>query len=404
MQFIDTVAVAGTRRTEDGYLVADAKVARTGIQLYLGAEVGRPDMRTVRVYRPADAVFDRASLASYAHKPMASDHPGDGITADNWKRVAVGHLGEEVVRDGEFVRVPLIVMDRAAVADIEAGKRELSAGYTCELDFTGGQTPEGEAYDAIQKNIRINHVAIVHRGRAGAEARIGDGAVLWGTAPIAVPAPSGTTPILDPADERQSHMADTLRKILIDGHAVETTDAGAEAIDRLIRDKTELTEKLGQSDQALEEARQEISDATAVLDARDEEIGKLKAELANARDGAAAPADLDARVAARVALITAARMILADLQPDGLSDAEIRRHVVTTRMGEAAIEAASDAEIGGMFKALVRDAEPADPMRAAMLTRDGQSVAHHDGPGRAYARMVEDMQKAHQPLQHHTVA
>ncbi len=31
MNFTDIVTVAGTRRTGDGYLVADARIARTGI-------------------------------------------------------------------------------------------------------------------------------------------------------------------------------------------------------------------------------------------------------------------------------------------------------------------------------------------------------------------------------------
>jgi hypothetical protein len=52
MQFTDAVTVAGTRRRDDGYLVADARIARTGVQLYAGHEVGKPDMASVRVYRP----------------------------------------------------------------------------------------------------------------------------------------------------------------------------------------------------------------------------------------------------------------------------------------------------------------------------------------------------------------
>lgn len=45
--------------------------------------------------------------------------------------------------------------------------RELSCGYTLDLDETSGVTPDGEHYDAVQRNIRYNHLAIVHRGRAG---------------------------------------------------------------------------------------------------------------------------------------------------------------------------------------------------------------------------------------------
>ncbi|KSV69841.1 hypothetical protein D9M68_384920 [compost metagenome] len=75
MKFTDTAPIAGTRRTADGYLVADVRTARTGIQLYTGREVGKPEMQSVKVYRSADQVFDKASLGSYAHKPVTNDHP-----------------------------------------------------------------------------------------------------------------------------------------------------------------------------------------------------------------------------------------------------------------------------------------------------------------------------------------
>lgn len=39
MNFTDTAPIAGTRPTADGYLVADARIARTGIQIYLGSEL-----------------------------------------------------------------------------------------------------------------------------------------------------------------------------------------------------------------------------------------------------------------------------------------------------------------------------------------------------------------------------
>ncbi len=39
MKFTDLAPIAGTRRTADGYLVADVRTARTGIQLYAGHEI-----------------------------------------------------------------------------------------------------------------------------------------------------------------------------------------------------------------------------------------------------------------------------------------------------------------------------------------------------------------------------
>lgn len=56
-----------------------------------------------------------------------------------------------------------------------APNRQLCAGYTCELDWTPGTTVDGQAFDASQKNIKINHLAIVDWVRARGSAYI-DGA------------------------------------------------------------------------------------------------------------------------------------------------------------------------------------------------------------------------------------
>jgi len=184
MQFTDAVAVSGTRRTADGYLVAEARSVRTGIQLYAGHEVGKPEMLVVRVYRSADQVFAADSLQSFTHAPVTMDHPAEAVTADNWKQLAVGEVSTAAKKDGEWVHLPLILKDAAAIQAVESGKRELSAGYNCELVWGSGMAPDGQAYDAQQANIKINHLAIVDRARAGSKARIGDGAKSWGAAPV----------------------------------------------------------------------------------------------------------------------------------------------------------------------------------------------------------------------------
>jgi hypothetical protein len=176
MLITDTVTLVGDRRTtHDGYLVADVRIARTGIQFYGGAEMGRPDLTVVRVWRPEDEVFAADALASMAHRPVTLDHPPEAVTAANWKSHSVGQVGGEVARDGDYVRVPLVLMDRAAIDAVTAGKRQLSVGYSAEIDWTAGATPDGQPYDAVQRSIRGNHLAVVDAARAGPACRIGDG-------------------------------------------------------------------------------------------------------------------------------------------------------------------------------------------------------------------------------------
>jgi len=166
---------AKVRETNDGYLVAAPRVARTGIQLYRGSEVGVTDKSVVRIFRPENEVFDEKSLSSFAHKPITNDHPPEAVNSGNWSKYAKGQIGDEVARDGEFVRVPMVLMDGNTIRDVRGGKVEMSVGYTCDLDMTPGVTVDGQAYDGSQKNIRVNHVAFVDAARAGHMARFGDG-------------------------------------------------------------------------------------------------------------------------------------------------------------------------------------------------------------------------------------
>ncbi|MCO5152574.1 MULTISPECIES: DUF2213 domain-containing protein [unclassified Shinella] len=383
MNFIDVAPIARTRRTADGYLVAEVRTARTGIQEYAGWEVGKPDMPVVKVYRPADQVFSRDSMSSYAHKPVTNDHPDEAVSATNWKQLAVGSIGDEIARDGDFVRIPLIVMDATAINLVEGGKRELSAGYTCDLSFESGTTPDGLAYDAIQKDIRINHVAIVQNGRAGSKARIGDGAKSWGASPV----------ILPTADMKGSPMADNLRKVLVDGLQVETTDAGAAAIEKLTKDKADLAAKLADVEKAHALATADAATAhEKAVAAKDEEIGTLKADLKKAKDAIPSPEALAKLVADRVALEATVKAVAKDVQTEGVSDADIRKAAVATKLGDEMVKDASDAEIAGMFKAIAKDAATSDPVRAALLNRDTKTNVTDNGQA-AYEKRLADAWK-----------
>lgn len=349
MYFTDNVTIAGTRLREDGYLVVDARVARTGIQTYLGSEVGRPEMATVRVYRPEAEVFAADAMASFAHRPVTDDHPKVAVTSDNWKALSVGQTDGEVKRDGDFLRVPLMIADGATIKKVQSGKRELSAGYACDLKWEAGISPQGEAYDAMQTAIRANHVAVVDKARGGSKLRIGDGAGQWGTAPITAD-----------AHHRESHM--TTRNIMVDGLSVETTDQGAQAIEKLLGDRQALQAKLDAKDAA---------HATA-LAAKDADNSKLQAQLDDAKSKVLDQAAIDRLVADRVALEATASKIAKDVKPAGLSDAALKLAVVKAKLGDKlpADRLADASYVAARFDILAEDAGKAvdtfrDTRRAA---------------------------------------
>jgi hypothetical protein len=365
MKFTDAVSLAGTRRRDDGYLVADARVARTGIQLYAGYEVGKPEVPVVRVYRPDAEVFSQDTLSSFAHRPVTNDHPVEPVTADNWKSHAVGQTDGDIARDGSFIRVPLMVADAKAIEDVEKGKRELSAGYSCDLSWESGKTPAGEAYDAIQKNIRANHVAIVQRGRAGSEVRIGD-AAQWGAAPIH-----------DHNPKKDINM--TLKTVTVDGIPIEVTDQGATVIATL--------------QSRLVDANKKFSDAETshqtVLAAKDAELAKKDAALDDLKGKVLDQAAIDKLVQARGDLIATAKSIAADVKVDGLSDHDIRKAVVAAKLGDAAVKDKAEAYIDARFDILAEDAANVDPVRRALQSQDRAPLINDNGQAKYEQRLSD---------------
>ncbi|MDZ7904610.1 MAG: DUF2213 domain-containing protein [Cypionkella sp.] len=340
-KFTDRATMDAPRKTANGYLVGEVRCARTGCQQYRASEVGMVGDGVVTVYRPEDAVFDKASLATYAGKPVTLNHPPVMVDAANWKTYAVGDVGSEIVRDGEFVRVPYKIMDAAAITSIEAGAREVSMGYTSGIEYRDGIAPDGTPYQAVQTGpIQINHLAIVPKARGGSELRIGDAADQWGASPVTI------------ADMKGADMPDALRKIMVDGLQVETTDAAAVAI-----------EKLQGQIAALKDAEIEAkAKAKADMDAKEKELAEKDAKLAEMEKGKMTDAAIDARVAARADLISKASAIAKDVATVGLSDAAIRKSVVVAKLGDDAVAGKSDAYIDARFDILAEGIKDADPV------------------------------------------
>jgi hypothetical protein len=345
--------------TRDGFLVAEARVARTGIQLYSAGELGMDGDPTAikRVYRPPEEVFATDAMASYAHRPVTVDHPSRMVDATNWKQYAKGQTGDEVLRDGEFVRVPLMLMDKAAIEDWADGKRELSMGYTMDLDTTPGTTPEGEAYDAVQKNLRMNHLALVSRARGGSKLRLGD----------------DTTEDSSMSDQK-------LTTITVDGLSVETTDAGAQAISK-------LTQDLADARKANEDQQTAHNEDLA---AKDRELAAKDAELDDLKGKILSDADLDQKVKERADLIAVAKTV-ADKDYTGKSEDDIRKTAVAARLGQDAVAGKSADYVQARFDILAEDASQ-DPVRKHL--RSGDAKPQGDAADAAHADMVSGLQTA----------
>ena len=401
MRFLDVARQSGkVRETKDGFLVADVRCARTGIQEYSGSEMGR-DEDVIRVYRPESEVFARDSMATFAGKPATDDHPPESVTSKNWKKYAVGNIGEDVARDGDYIRVPLILMDEGVIKKVRGGKCELSMGYEMDIAFEQGETPDGQQYDAVMSNLSMNHIAVVDRGRAGAKARIGDS---W----IDKPATGKPKPN-KPQSTKPEPVMD-LRKILVDGFSVETTDAGVEAINKLQSKietiTTDAATAATDAKNALDEAKQTAKDeAGAVKTAheseikakdnelaeKDKELGAKDTEIKALKDAQVTPEQLDKLVADRSALIGKASQIVKDADFTGKPDAEIIAMAVDAHFGEGATKDKSEDRIFGMFDAI--EVKPTDKFREVMRDKDPAHKDVQDHGQSAYEKRLENAWK-----------
>ncbi len=274
----------------NGWWRVAAFISRTGCQTY------DRDGREYVEYRPPDEVFHADTIESFDAVPLTNDHPRVALDAHNTSAYQVGTV-RSPKQDGTRTRATILITDAKAIAALKAGKVQISCGYSCDLEESPGVTPEGERYDAIQRGIRGNHVALVDAGRAGPECRVrldAAGAILDAVDQVSVTFPTSTT--AQKASEALN--MDELKKAL---EALTAAQA-----------KADTAEKALAALQAAHDKSQARADS-------------LEAELKSL------PAKIQAQAAARAELESKAKAALPTVKVDGVSDAEIKRQVIESR-------------------------------------------------------------------------
>lgn len=162
------------------------------------AVVGVLDYGTQHELVPASTLTDTESLLA---APLTIGHPAGGLNIGNTRDQQVGTVLSARM-DGARLRVQVRVTDASAVTAIQTGTRELSPGYSVDLDTTPGSW-SGQKYDAIQVKRRYNHLALVDRARGGRQARLdslrADGALVQTDATMVAVTIDGVEYMVDPA-------------------------------------------------------------------------------------------------------------------------------------------------------------------------------------------------------------
>lgn len=160
----DRAQMLPAERTRDNLLRTQAMVAVPGVMEYEA-----PDGSIVLELIPEEELHDPESLHSLASVPVTLTHPPEDVTPENTSTYGVGDVGEDVtiIEDTGHVRIGIVLRRHDVLAAVDRGMTEISPGYTCLIDPTPGVHPKFGRYDAIQRDRRYNHVAVVDEARGG---------------------------------------------------------------------------------------------------------------------------------------------------------------------------------------------------------------------------------------------
>ncbi|WP_449411079.1 DUF2213 domain-containing protein [Methylobacterium komagatae] len=258
LSFATPVSLTSKReRTPQGFLlIRDVAIARTGPQDYRADEVPvEPGpLGYVVIEREEQDVFDPATLASFEGVPITNDHPSVLVSPENFKDYTVGFINN--VRRGEGHQSHLMLADAwiycaSAIADVESGKRQVSAGY--EANYVRLEAGRGK-----QTNITGNHLAIVDRGRCGPVCAFGDKEFqpMTTTAPVT---PSRVPAVRTRAFDRKARSFDRAFKAVRDNDPDAFVEEMQEAIEQAVEEVTE------NSPDQMEAVKQAVAEAIAPI-------------------------------------------------------------------------------------------------------------------------------------------
>lgn len=166
----------------NGYLeFEDVPLIKVGVFPYSGAQIRLEDgsypfdeNEIVNVYRSAEELSKEECIESFKRKPLFNDHTmvgfKDGLTLPDDVQIE-GVSADKPYFDGEYIRNGITGYTKKFKDLIDSGKRQLSAGYRCIYVLSSGVF-NGIPYQVRQKNIKLNHEAIVDVGRNGSDVAI----------------------------------------------------------------------------------------------------------------------------------------------------------------------------------------------------------------------------------------
>ena len=166
----DRASIASLNYDDNGFFKCRVAIARPGVFPYLHTDGIRMEAKL------PEEIFSRETIESAKGAPVTDGHPpltdSKGmITPQNYDKYVKGALGDSIDIERNHIFLNETVFDSELIEEIKSGKKcEVSIGFNTDIDETPGEL-DGVRYDCIQRNIRINHVAHLGKGRGGSTVR-----------------------------------------------------------------------------------------------------------------------------------------------------------------------------------------------------------------------------------------
>lgn len=307
MKFYDRAELGKYVETPEGYLHGEFPITRPGVFPYM-----RNGGSVSQVAKLPDEVFSKETIESANNKPLTNDHPNVGVDVRNFKALSVGMTDSDAhVEDNKLV-VGATITDPDMIAQVKSGKRELSIGFNADVPTESGEYG-GAQYDAAQRNIKINHIAIVDRGRAGHGISIHDSAAFVMDDDSNI---QGGTKMATMIIDNQSFEAD--QRVIDAANDTKKQLVAAEAL------VAKLKKQLAGSEDTAASSKKEADSLKGERDA-------LKTQLKDAQDKQLDQDALDKRIDARLALQTSAARFVGDsFDFKGKTDREVKVAAIKT--------------------------------------------------------------------------
>lgn len=307
MKFYDRAELGKYTETPEGYLHGEFPITRPGVFPYM-----RNGGSVSQVAKLPDEVFSKETIESANNKPLTNDHPNVGVDVRNFKALSVGMTDSDAhVEDNKLV-VGATITDPDMIAQVKSGKRELSIGFNADVPTESGEYG-GAQYDAAQRNIKINHIAIVDRGRAGHGISIHDSAAFVMDDDSNI---QGGTKMATMIIDNQSFEAD--QRVIDAANDTKKQLVAAEAL------VAKLKKQLAGSEDTAASSKKEADSLKGERDA-------LKTQLKDAQDKQLDQDALDKRIDARLALQTSAARFVGDsFDFKGKTDREVKVAAIKT--------------------------------------------------------------------------